>query len=192
MDINEAISLVTAEDVRAFLQITGSQNEHDAVITILINAVSKKFNAFTNRILKETTYTDAYIDGSGQKTVNIPQYPISSLTDLYYDDELFTEGIDEDYILYGDEGYIYKTAGVWARSPKVIKITSYDAGYAEGSLPEDLYLAALKQILWEFQKYDKRDFGESARSFEGGSVTLITDPILPEVEAVLTQYRNLG
>jgi len=173
------------------------------VAETIINGVSQEFDRFTGRVLKQATYANLYLDGSGEKTLDLPNWPAASLTGVYEDDTLLVEGLDDDFVLYtsDDDAYLRKVGttwpelkeatAVWLEGPKTVKITSVLLGYA--TIPGDLVLACLKQCAWEYQRMKLSEWGETSRSTAGGgSVSLVEPGLLPDVEAVLKRYRRCG
>jgi len=58
-------------------------------------------------------------------------------------------------------------------------------------IPRDLELACMQQIAVEFQRQQKKEWGEISRSFGDGSVTTTTEEeLLPYVKQVLEKYRR--
>ena len=58
-------------------------------------------------------------------------------------------------------------------------------------IPRDLELACMQQIAVEFQRQQKKEWGEVSRSFGDGSVTTMTEEdLLPYVMSVLMKYRR--
>lgn len=190
-------ALVTLADQKAYLGETGSS--YDTILVSLIDAVSELFNKYTGRNLTKRTYTTEYLDGSGDPDLLLPWYPVITLTSVYEDDALLVEGRDNDFVLYSAEGMLRRMSGVWLESPKAVKIT-LTAGYIAipvspevATLPLDLKLAAQMQVAAEWKKWQKKDWGESSRTFPDGSITKFQDaPLLPEVKAILDRYVRRG
>ena len=59
-------------------------------------------------------------------------------------------------------------------------------------IPTDLQLACFKQVAWEWKKYSGKRWGESSHSFEGGSISIETVNLLPDVKEILNLYRRLS
>lgn len=59
-------------------------------------------------------------------------------------------------------------------------------------VPKDLELACMQQVAVEFQRQQKKEWGETSRGFPDGSVTTMTEEeLLPYVKRVLEKYRRL-
>lgn len=179
-------ALISLDDLKIYLKESGG--DHDSVLSIIINSVSTDFEGHLGRTLRQATYTDLYLDGNGEKTLFLPDWPVDSITSLEEDEEALTEGIDEDYILYADDGYIVRN-GAWLEGNKTIKIT-YKAGYT--TIPKDVQLACLKWCAWEFQNYDQKRWGETSRTYpEAGAVTTIEEAaVWKEIKRVINKYRR--
>lgn len=58
-------------------------------------------------------------------------------------------------------------------------------------IPKDLELACMQQVAVEFQRQQKKEWGETSRSFADGSVSITTEEeLLPYVAKVLKKYRR--
>jgi len=198
-----ASSLVTLDQLKAYLGPGFSGNQNDALLELLVDSVTVMFESHLVRTLAKTVYTNAYFDGSGRPTLWLPNGPVSNLASLYEDDVLLTEGIDEDFILYPGEAPSYlarleKTSGVWLKGPKTVKATltagfvvqGATVGVGETALPSDLRLAFSIQTAREWKKTQGSEWGESSRTFPDGSTTRIERGLLREVEEILAKYRS--
>lgn len=193
MAVDTSIALVTLDDARAFVGKKSSETEDDAILEILIDGVSERFNAAVGRRLLEQTEATAYLDGNGRQTLLLPRYPNVSLAGLTEGGVALVEGEDQDYRLYPDTGILVRLgAGRWAHGRKNIVLSSYKAGWAQAALPKDLKLAALVQIAADYQDYRTHSWGELSRSFSDGSVTRREEgEFLSVVKATLEKYRSV-
>jgi len=166
------------------------------VAETIINGISQEFDRSVGRILKrQAAYTNLYLDGNGERYLNLPNWPAASLGTVTEDGTLLVEGLAGDYILYtsDDDAYLYKvgSGAVWMKGSKTVLISTVLLGYA--TVPGDLVLACLKQCAWEYQRMKLSEWGETSRSTAGGgSVSLVDPGLLPDVEAVLKRYRRCG
>jgi hypothetical protein len=192
MSTDSTIALVTLADARLYSGKTvGAETEDDSIIETLIDGISAGFNSYVGRRIIEQTETIAYLDGNGKETILLPRYPNVTITSLTEDDVALTEGEDEDYRIYSDEGMIVRLEGRWAKGRKNIILTSYKAGYALASLPKDLKMVALEQVSFEYGNFRNKMLGVSSRSASDGSVTRFeTGQFLKSVQAVLDRYRD--
>ena len=179
-------ALITTEDLKAYLDMKDSTQ--DKLLEILINAISTLFDQYTSRNLKEATYTDLYLDGNGEEIMYLPDWPIGSITSIAEDSVALTEGEDNDYYLYADEGYLVRISAVWLKGYKTIKIT-YKAGYL--TVPKDLQLACMEQVAYEWQRQKNRTWGESSKSKGDFNISYIKDDLLSQVKKVLDSYRKM-
>ena len=171
LDANAIVTLVQA---KALLEILDTK--YDAILATLINGVSTLFDITTRRNLMTKTYTAVYFDGNGMPDLFLPNYPVTVITSITEDDIALVEGVDEDYILYAEEGRLLRD-GVWLEGAKKIKMT-YTAGYVivgTITLPADLKLKCLKRVAIEWKKYRDRSWGESSKTYPDGSITFEAD-----------------
>ena len=185
-----ANALITVAELRSY--IGQSSTESDGLLELLINAVSQECDRYCARALKQATYTNLYLDGNGEKTLDLPSWPAASLGTVTEDGTALVSGLDDDYTLYtsDSDAYLRRITGTWLYGPKTVLISSVALGYA--TIPSDLKLAAMKQTALEWQRMKKKEWGETSRSVGEGSVSLIAPGLLPDVEAVLKRYRRYG
>jgi uncharacterized phiE125 gp8 family phage protein len=182
------MGLITLSDLKTYLEITDTT--FDTILNDLIEAVSEEFETYTSRKFIQATYTDEYFDGDGTRILWLPNWPIISVTSVVENDVTLTEGNEEDYIVYKEEGYLWRVGTVWAEGVKNIKIT-YTAGYLQSDIPKDLVLAVKKQVAFEWQKQKSKRWGEQARTFPDGSITFIISELLPDVQDILNRYKRM-
>lgn len=194
MATDATIALVTLADARLYIgKVVGSETEDDTIIEYLIDGVSAAFNSYVGRQILEKTDTTLYLDGNGRALLQLPRWPVTSITSVTEDDAALTEGDDNDYVLYSDEGILRRIGTVWFKWPKSVLLASLKAGYPIASLPKDLKFAALKQIAAEFKDFRMRSQGEMSRTAPDGSTTKRElEQFLPEVKAVLDRYRGVS
>ena len=194
-----ANSLITLAQFKAYAGIASTDTTRDAVIEPVIDGVSAMFCRILGRELAKTTYTDAYLDGSGEQDLLLPHYPVVSISALTEGDVALTEGIDEDYLLYAGEGRLHKPAARWVEYPKNVKLT-YVAGYVvqgatpgvgETALPADLKLACCLQVAAEWKRSQRAEWGLTNISVPDGGIALLSqDALLPQVRAILRRYQG--
>jgi len=185
---NALITLAEAKDY-----IFGEQDSSvpDPIVEMLINSVSTRFESRCRREFKSATDATLYLDGNGEKELSLPRSPVTSIASVTEDDTVLTEGDDEDYRLYtsDNDAYLYRLGTTWLKGAKKILLTTFLAGFV--TVPADLKLACMEQTAFEYQKHQKREWGETSRSFEGGSVSLTSDGLLQSVEDVLQHYEYM-
>ena len=190
MSLN-ANALITVDDFRSYYKTSSADSEH--LVEILINGVSQEFDRFCARVLKQATYVNLYLDGNGEKTLELPSCPAASLGTVTEDGTLLTESLTGDFVLYtsDQDAYLYRVSGKWLDGPRTELISTIKLGYA--AIPGDIILACLKQSAKEYQTMKLQEWGETSRSTGGGgSVSLVEPGLLPDVEAVLKRYRRFS
>ena len=194
-----ANSLITLAQFKAYAGITTTDTTRDAVIEAVIDGVSAMFCRILGRELAKTTYTDAYLDGSGEQDLLLPHYPVVSISALTEGGVALTEGATGDYLLYADEGRLHKPGGSWVEYPKNVKLT-YTAGWVvqgatpgtgETALPADLKLACCLQVAAEWKRSSRSEWGLTNISVPDGGIALLSqDALLPQVRAILRRYQG--
>jgi hypothetical protein len=185
-----ANALITLADFRGYMS---DEAINKNLVEMLINGVSQEFDRFCARVLKQATYVNLYLDGNGEKTLELPSWPAASLGTITEDGTLLSEGVDADFVLYtsDDAAYLHRVSGKWLEGPRTILLSTILLGYA--TVPGDIVLKCLKQCAYEYQTMKLSEWGETSRSTAGGgSVNLVEPGLLPDVEAVLKRYRRYG
>jgi hypothetical protein len=194
-------ALTNLADLKAYLLI--SSNQHDDLMTSLVNAVSALFNAHTGRNLTARDYSpdpqaehydqaNAILDGSGYPELLLPQYPIVALDSLTLDGAILPQAQGSNqwgYVLDVSAGVVSLAGGAFTRGKANVTAT-YRAGYE--TIPPDLAQAALEQTAVRFQESAAGGgrLGVAARTLPDGSVSYASTPLLSQVAAVLDRYRN--
>lgn len=185
-------ALTTLDRAKVFLGITGTAQ--DTLLTMLINQATGFLEGATGRRFASTTYTDEKYNG-GKSKLFLRQYPVSTLSSLQYRQGTISAPTwvsfpADDYMLYGDEGYIQflfgtvqglssPTAnGVAYQGTQNINVT-YTAGYlidwaheddpTKHNLPPDLEAVTLS-IVGRMLNTRKAS-GISSESVEGASIS---------------------
>jgi len=122
----EANALVSLADLKVYLKETGTT--FDAILEILINDLSTAFDKIVKYNLAEQTYTTQLYDGNNKRRLYLKHYPINSVSALTEDDDALTEGSDEDFMIYQNEGYLWRVGANWSEGNQNISV-SYKAGY---------------------------------------------------------------
>lgn len=188
---NANAALVRLDEAKNYIGKT--TDEDTAIIELLIDAISKDFNAYTGRNLARANYANEEYDGNGKQIMYLRNYPVSGNMTIIEDDITLTAGNDNDYLCYNNEGRLHRVNKTWYYGAKKILVT-YTAGYncTSGTitLPHDLRLAALKQIAFEFSRYQKKDWGLDSITYPDGTVARQQIGLLRDVELVLDRYRR--
>ena len=168
------MSLTTLANVKAFKNVTAS--DHDAELLRLIPAVDAFIASHCNRVLEQATVTEYYSGRSGQTTLRLRQYPVTSITSLHDDvervygaDSLLAAG---DYVLTDAKAGLVQLDGLtFEEGLNNIKIV-YVGGFAVGSPERALLEQAAIELVWLARdKGDKALLGLQSRSIADGSVT---------------------
>jgi len=129
MSLN-ANAVVTLQEQKTYQE--ESTTNQDSMLEILINAVSTFFEGLLrgqgSKNLKETTYTDKYLNGSGKTYLLLPNFPILSISAITEAGATLTE--NTHFTVDYEWGILWKESGVWADIRRNIKIT-YKAGYSD-------------------------------------------------------------
>lgn len=120
-------ALVSLADLKIYLKLT-AEASFDTLLEILINHISSTFDKITGRNLAEQTYANQLYDGNNKRRLYLKHYPINSVSVITMDDMELTEGADEDFIIYANEGYLWRVGGNWAKGNQNIDV-SYKAAY---------------------------------------------------------------
>lgn len=94
--------------------------------------------------------------------------------------------VNTDYDIFSDQGLIVLAKAV-VKGRKIIKIT-YDAGYAQASIPEDVQRAALLQVTTKWLR--RGELGTSSTTTPDGSVITIDRGLIEDVRELLEPYRR--
>lgn len=127
--------IVTAEEVR---QILDSPEKDDAKIEVMIKRKQRIMERYIGRAIEETEYNEYYDAVEGAKTLNLRNYPVITVDGLWKVSISGETVVDSDYYyVYKDRGILKLLAGrTFTEGIRTVRV-KYDAGYAEGSIPED-------------------------------------------------------
>ena len=182
-------SLVTLSEIKSYLGIEEKSMTFDSVLVILSAAVQKSFDRETSRTLLRQTYSNLAIDGTGQTILWLPNWPIHTISSIYEDDESLEEGTD--FVTYYNIGKLVRINRAWSEGNQNIVVT-YSAGYGDDEIPDDLKLACLKQVAFEWKIQKGSLWGEASRTYPDGAITTYsTGQLLPDVREVLERYKRV-
>lgn len=186
-------ALVTLDDVKSFLGITGATQ--DTLLTLLINMVTEQIETRTNRRFKDTTYTQELYSGIGVKTLVLKNFPITSTTvfkleknNAYNNTSDWEEVNSDEYWVEEETGIVTKTT-VFNRGTLNWRVT-YSAGYSE--IPYDIQLLAMSLISELFNK--RNTMGVVSEKLGDRTVNFAIGTIFdnnPSYEATLSNYRKI-
>jgi hypothetical protein len=195
-------NIVTIDEAKAHMGSSGVVPDQASVETA-IETVSRRFASFFGMTsLRKTTYTSVALDGTGERYLYLPAYPVVSITSIYEDGVLLVENTDF-YVDY--EAGIVERAGTlltgyeettgygkWLDKRKAVVVT-YVAGYdisGTVTLPWDIKAAALNEAARMAIAIKNSMFGETSRSLEGATISFETGEFLPDTLATLKRYRR--
>jgi len=156
-------ALVTWEKTQSLLGLDASdQGKYES----LINAASAIANKYTLRNLKARDYTHV-LDGSGNKDLLLPQYPINSITSVHVDiDRDFNDETEiTEYLHYDEEGILYYEEE-FPDIRQTVKVV-YNAGFPAASIPEDIQMAVVEIVVWLAGRLNDSGVGIGIRQIEG-------------------------
>ena len=181
-----ANALITFEYIQNLMELPGSDKDR---VETLIDAASVAANQYTARLLAARAITET-LDGNGRKSIILPEYPINSITSLYVDTARDFGASSEvtDYLSY-EEGEIYYAAG-FPNVRQCVRIT-WNAGYADGSVPDDLQIAVAETVQWYLSRFDGDGVGVAAIQNPDGIVTQFERDIPFSVKMRLNRYKKV-
>lgn len=159
----------------------------------LINSASQKISTFCKRNFLSQAYVNEYYNGDGGRDLFLKQYPVTALTrvanyDPYTDSEYeYTE--NTDFIVEDAEGGILHRKSGWNKGTKNFRV-SYTAGYTADNLPDDLKTACAMLCGRKFTQ--KGTDGVKSLRISDYAVTFSEQDISPEVDEILSNYRNMS
>lgn len=188
-----AYALVTLNDVKSFLGITGSGQ--DTILTLLINMVTEHIEKRCGRRFADTTYTEEEYDGNAVKTLQLKNFPVT-VTQAFklekngaYDNSDDWEEVDSDeYWVDNDTGIITKTTP-FNKGTKNWRVT-YSGSYL--IIPYDLQFLAMNLIAEAFNKksiqgIESEKLGDRTVKFALGSIVDGNS----EYQSTLNNYRKI-
>lgn len=171
------MSLVLLSEYKEILDITG--NTEDEFVEQAKYEVESKVKNFLNRDLEVDTYTEVY-DGTGEETLVLNQYPVTSISkvEVYQgldslgaeDWDEYTQNEDYERLVIADSK-IYLIGSMFPEGDKNIRVT-YNAGY--DTIPYEVQQACKKLMLLYYGEVKKtKTIGKSSVS-EGSGFTKTT------------------
>jgi len=120
-------ALVNLSDLKVYLKLTGDTS-FDTLLEILINHISKTFDKIVKYNLAEQTYANQLYDGNDNRRLYLKHYPINSVSAITENSIALTEGATKNFIIYKNEGYLWRVGGNWDEGNQNIDV-SYKAGF---------------------------------------------------------------
>lgn len=170
----------TLADIKAYLKIDDDNAIRDALIQLASDASKSRVERYCQRQFETATRT-YYENGNRTVLLPLPDYPIGDITSISINSDVprvWTAAIDSDFYQVinngsneGEDKYaIHRIdGGVWDMGIGNIKVIA-DTGYTEGSIPDDLYFAAVELTAHIYMRAENKRIGLVTRSEQGGSV----------------------
>ena len=192
--------LCTVEDVEMLVEKIPTNDV--PLIEWLIEMFSTRAEALTHRKFKKSTVASPTVETFGPKHhdqyhYRVEKYPIDSITSILQapDGDFATnpETLESTaYTFNADTGLIKMRWNSFMKGENTVQIT-YAGGLARevGAVPQDIRWAAARQVSYWYQR--RKTPGVSEIQISRGGRQSFVQPIelLPEVEAVLMDYRPI-
>ena len=193
MDIDTSHALIDLQEMKDYLKESKDTDDFDSILGLFINSASLYLESECGgRIFIEATYGTTYLDGTGERILVIPHYPITSIATVEEDDVALTEGRENDYVIYGDEGEGYlEKMGSWAKGNKNITLTDLKAGYLLAAIPADLKEICMIMVNKAWEKEQNKAGAEEMRSFPDMSITWNFGQD-EYVKKIIRKYKRMG
>jgi hypothetical protein len=200
------VALVTAAEVRLNLPGLGTSATEDTILDTLIaraDAVLANwcgYDAATEGgagapTLEDVTFT-RYLKGPGGRALQLPFYPIVSVTTIEDDTtETFNGSTylvsSSDYSLRKDEGIVLlkqtATRGTWSESESEVLKVVWVAGWA--TVPYAMKQACIQLVIYWYNQ--RGTLGKSSVNAGGFSVSPRDETIPTSVKELMAPYRLL-
>lgn len=160
-------------------------------VEFLIDSVSASANRIAGRALKARAYPALILDGCGDDTLLLPEYPIQELRHLYIDaSRAFgpaTEVLAQGISLRKASGIVKLYSG---RFPAALDSVKVDATLGYDLVPADLELAVLECVGWNQRRLESGTVGTRAMSMNGAVTTQYEISIPLSAMSVFEDYRR--
>jgi len=193
--------LITLAELKAYMNLTVST--HDTLLEQLADRATGLFEEDTSRKLKARDYSydsgsgdydsdNAILDGCGFDEMNMPQYPVNSVTTLRINETEIDARSDIyglGYVIRKKEGMIRLIGYLFTRGTANIELV-YNAGFS--TVPNVLKQACIEQAAWLFKQSAAGSalLGVSSKTLADGSVSYTVRDLLPQVRMVLERYKS--
>lgn len=176
-------TIVTLDEMRAFLGIPSEQTAKDSLIESLLDSFNKVIEDWLGVTMINSQYAEIY-DGDGTDTLFLEHYPIVAISSLKLDGEALDS---DDYYIYPYKGYIRLADSVFTKDYQNIEIT-YTAGWGvtRDDIPDALKLA-LKMWVERTFKGENVDF--SQRFGESFIIRASMQSIPVDIKQILSPYK---
>lgn len=190
VSFGSAASFTDLATVKQCLGLDANDSSQDEQIARLIAGVSQNMKSYMRRAIVETPHVGEIHSGNGRTELLLREFPVvaaSGITILEDGSALDPSSFVVDYaaaIVQRKDGLTF--------NPGVGNLSvDYVSGFAEG-VPQDLNLAAVKQVLYELRLKGDRNAISLARSKIEGVVedVYLTGDWAQGVESVLRRYQR--
>lgn len=185
----DSYALISLDNVKKFMSMTGSTNDTDDLLEDLINRVSILFESYMDRNILTREYTE-YFDGKGESILFPKQPYISTISGVWddYDWEWNTDDLVDstDYKIVDNTFVVFKTTSLndYTQNVKII----YSAGYS--TTPDDLKQACIVEVSRMYKNKDSVDI--TSKTLSDGSVSFYDKGFLPLTTMTLNKYKRVS
>jgi hypothetical protein len=177
--------LINMQDLKVMFRMTDATD--DDVLIEILKRVDAEVKQYCTRDFELATYTETR-SGDGTRIYRCAQYPIVSVTSLYDDvNRLYTSDTlipADSYRVENDSGIIVLDGIVFYKGLGNIKVV-YSAGFAAGSIPEDLRQACLMMA----RKYYLEN--QSTYNSINGEVEKKMDALKKDAYEIFDRYKKV-
>ena len=186
-------ALVTLDDVKSFLGITGST--YDTLLTMLINMSTDHVETRCGRRFDDTTYTEEEYSGLGVKTLALDEFPITDTETFKLEINRASDNSDDWEEVDADEYWVDDDTGIITKTTSFNKGTknwraTFSAGYK--TIPYDLQWLAMNLISETFNKRNTQ--GIESEALGDRTVKFQLSSIIDnnsEYSQMLNNYRKI-
>lgn len=183
--------LVTLAQVKAHLDIVGSNANQDTKLQLFLDAAESWFYSDIQRTRIEAGAVTEYVHGNQADTIMLMEYPIISVTEVRINaDGVFTDPSSivpaTDYTISDEENCIVLRNSRFPAGINNIQVT-YVAGYA--TVPVEIKLAVLWLVEWFYLHNNRKDMGRTNMSKQDESQGVLA-AMPPMVTSILNLHRR--
>ena len=177
--------LTTLAAVKAYAGVTVTTD--DGMLSALITAYSAWVRSWLNRDILRATYS-VRLSGRGGQSVQLPQYPIRSITSLSINGVAIAAQPS-----WGAAGYYFDETRLFLEGYCFTKgngnvAVIFDAGF--DAVPADIAQAVNELVGLRYALRDKQ--GWSSKTLAGETVSLVTKDMPDSVRTALRQYQRVA
>ena len=181
-------SLITLDNVKKFMNMTGSTSDIDDLLEDLINRVSTLFESYMNRDILSRIYEE-YHDGKGLSVLFPKQPKITAITSIHDDSDWVwpdADLLDSDDYRIVDSSYIVFNTTVLGDYNQNIKLVVV-CGYTE--TPPDLVQVCIEEVSRIYKNRNQIDI--LSKTLSDGSVSFVSKDFLPKTTMTLNKYKRI-